>query len=153
MTDTESLHRERLLPSWWVWLILGGLVAMLSVAYGAALGSVVGWILAAILATIGASLLLVTSPTIRVDGSGLQVGRAHLPRWAVANPRVADRAEVRKLRGPGSDARVFTALRPWSSSSAVLIEVADASDPHPAWLVSSRHPEALRSALSATMAS
>lgn len=151
MTHSSALYRERLLPSWWVWLILGGLVAMLAVAYGAALGMVVGWILAAVLTAISTSLLVLTSPTIRVDDTGLSVGRAHLPGWAVSGATVQDRTEIRRLRGPGSDARLFTALRPWSCADAVLVELADPDDPHPAWLVSSRHPEALRSALSATM--
>lgn len=144
-------YRERLLPAWWVWLILGGLVTMLAVAYGAALGSTVGWTVAAALTAIGSSFLVLTSPRLVVDHGEFRVGHARLPDWAIADVRVCDREAVRELRGSTGDARLFTVLRSWSAPGAIVVDIADPADPHPAWLVSSRHPEALRQALSATM--
>jgi hypothetical protein len=55
------------------------------------------------------------------------------------------------MRGPSSDARLFVALRPWSASSGVLLELNDPLDPHPAWLFSSRHPARVVAAVTATM--
>ena len=32
-------YRERLLPKWWAWLLMVSFVAMIAIAYGAALGA------------------------------------------------------------------------------------------------------------------
>lgn len=139
--------RERLWPRWWVWLVLAALVAMLAVAYGAALGAATGWAVAGIGGGVALGLVVATAPVVAVDGTGLSAGGATLPRSAIGECHPLDSAEVRALRGPGADARVFTVLRPWSASGAVLVTVEDPADPHPAWLVTSRRPARLCAAL------
>lgn len=144
-------HHERLLPSWWVWILLTGFVAMLATAYGAALGATVGWLVAVGSAIVTVVVVWLTAPTVRVDEMGLQVGRALLPVSCIGAVRVVSAEQIRELRGPGSDGRLFVALRSWAARGGVLISVEDPRDPHPAWLVSSRHPERLSAALTATM--
>lgn len=139
--------RERLWPRWWVWLVLAGLVAMLAVAYGAALGSWAGWVAAAVGGAVAIGLLAGTAPVVAVDATGLRAGGAVLPPDAIGSCRAVTAAEVRDLRGPGADARVFTVLRPWSAPGAVLVQVDDPADPHPAWLLTSRRPDRLCAAL------
>ncbi|MUH46022.1 MAG: DUF3093 family protein, partial [Actinobacteria bacterium] len=41
---TAPAYQERLLPSWWAWLLMLSLVGMLAVAYGGAFGSLLGWL-------------------------------------------------------------------------------------------------------------
>jgi hypothetical protein len=148
-----SLHHERLLPGWGAWVVAAGLVGMISVAYGAALGSMAGLAVALVAGALVTALLVGTSPVVRVDESSLRAGRARLPRTSVSGARVLDREALMAQRTPGSDARVYTLLRPWATSRAVLVILDDPEDPHPAWIVSSRHPDRLAGALTATMGS
>ena len=148
---TETRYAERLLPRWWVWPLLGSLVAMLAIAYGAALGSAVGWGVGGIGVFVAVLLVLTTAPRVEVTDTHLVVGAARLPRTCIAAAVEVDAAEIRRLRGPGADARLFVDLRPWSCPGGVHVDLDDPADPHPAWLFSSRHPARVVAALAATM--
>lgn len=124
---------------------------MIAVAYGAALGAAAGWGLALGLGVLTAGLLIRSSPVVELDASTLRCGSAVLPVASMGRVEVVDSTQVRIMRGPGGDGRIYTALRPWSAPGAVLITLNDPDDPHPAWLISSRNPEALAAALTATM--
>lgn len=153
MSPAEVDYRERLLPAWWAWLIALALILMLSVAYGAALGRSAGWGVALVSIVVVGLLLIVSAPRIAVGEGMLEAGRARLPLSVVAEARGVSAEEIRALRGPGADARIYTLLRSWSTGGAVLITLADGDDPHPAWLISSRDPESLSRALTGTMGS
>ena len=144
-------YRERLLPAWWAWLIVLGLVLMLAVAYGAALGATAGWLVAVGTGGLAIALLVLTAPVIAVDRDGLHVQGALLPPDSVADCRAVTREEIARLRGPGGDARLFVSLRPWSAPGGVLVTLDDPDDPHPAWLFTSRHPGRVVDALGGTM--
>ena len=55
-------------------------------------------------------------------------------------------AEEAARRGRGDDARAHLVLRPWVSTT-VELALADPADPVPYWLVSTRRPGALATAL------
>ncbi|MBK9740076.1 MAG: DUF3093 domain-containing protein [Actinobacteria bacterium] len=150
MTESGG-YRERLLPSWWAWLVALSFVAMLAIAYGAALGTGPGVAVAVIGGALTCWLLWLTAPVIRVSSRGLEISGATLPLACVASAESVDAARMRELRGPGADARLFVALRPWSASDGVLVVLDDPEDPHPAWLFTSRHPGRIVAALTATM--
>lgn len=151
MDTTRSRHHERLLPRWWVWLLPVGIASMLGTAYGAALGVDTGWLVATACLVLLAVLIWITSPTVRVDSVGMQAARAVLPWQCIGAVRPVSADEIRDLRGPGADGRLYVTLRPWAARGGVLVTLDDAQDPHPAWLISSRHPERLAAALAATM--
>lgn len=151
MAVGSVVYRERLLPHWWVWLVVLAVVEMLAVAYGAALGVGVGIAAAIGLAVITLWLLWMTSPRVVVTASALSAGGARLPLSSIRDARDVDEGELARLRGPDGDARMFVVLRPWSARRGVLVRLDDAADPHPAWLLSSRHPTRLVAALAATM--
>jgi hypothetical protein len=69
-----------------------------------------------------------------------------LPRDVVGSVDVLDHEATRRVLGPDADARAFLVTRPYVRS-AVKVEVADAADPTPYWIVSSRAPEQLASSL------
>ena len=140
-------YRERLLPQWWAWLVAAAPIGMLAIAYGAALGIGPGLAVGVGGLAVGGWLLWISSPVVSVDLHGFTAAGAHLPSASIADVQVVDRAQIRTLRGPGSDARIFVVLRPWSAHAAVLVNLDDADDPHPAWLVSSRHPVRLQESL------
>lgn len=96
---------------------------------------------------VGVAIAIATSTRIRVDDE-LHVGTAHIPVTALGDGQVLDRAGVRRALGPGSDARAFVRVRAWIPG-AVVVDVTDPADPTPSWLVSSRRPQALLSALRA----
>lgn len=138
--------QERLLPGPVAWVLVGALVLSLAVAYGAAFSTGIGFLIGIVAGGIGLALIIVTSPVIIVDEESLKVGRARLPRWAMAGIAALDEAETNAARD--RDARAFLALRPLTSKKSVLIELADSDDPHPYWLVTSRRPAALTASLS-----
>jgi hypothetical protein len=146
-----SAYRERLLPKWWVWVVALSFLATLAIAYGAALGSLAGWTVGIAGGVLVVWLLWITAPVISVDAHTLSVAGARLPATAIATVRVVPGEELRQLRGPAGDARLFVALRPWSASDAVFVEIDDADDPHPAWLFTSKHPARAVEAITATM--
>ena len=145
-----SPYRERLTapPSWWVVALVFGLVwgwimrvattlpiAITSAVVAAAIAGTVVWRYGALAVEVGAA--------------GLRVGRAHLPPEAVGEVRALDPRAFREQLGPSADARAWLQTRPYIDAG-VRIDVDDASDPTPYWLVSSRRPEALVAALGQT---
>ena len=153
MNQHGVLYRERLWPRPVGWLLPGGLVAMLALAYGAALGATVGWLVALVGSILAGGLIWVTTPTVMVDIDALRVDRAAIPRVVLGTPQPLTRADIQRLRGPGGDVTLFSAVRPWAATRGVLVPIEDPADPHPAWLISSRHPDRLAAALTESMRS
>jgi hypothetical protein len=81
-----------------------------------------------------------------VDGR-FHAGRAQIDRAYVGAAQALDEETTRLTAGRDADARAYLLLRPYLHR-AVRVEIADPSDPTPYWLVNTRHPETLASALS-----
>lgn len=133
--------------SWWVLAVLA--VGALWLAYDAALGPGVA-LPAATLALLGvtAGLIGFGSLTVQVDEAGLGVGAARLPHAAVGAVEVLDAPALRDATGVAADRRAFHALRSYVRTG-VRVWVDDPGDPVPAWVISTRHPQALAAALTA----
>lgn len=148
--STPPVYRERLLPGPWWWIVIAALVAMVAIAYGAALGTSVGIISAIALTGIAVAGLWFGSPRVLVDASGLRCARATLPSTAIGDSRVLVGPELQSARR-GQDADVpltaYVLAPSWAPESAVAVHVLDPGDPHPVWLVATRHPEKLAQAL------
>ena len=123
---------------------------MLAIAYGAALGALVGWALGIGLAVAAATATLLLAPVITVTETELHVGPARLPRAVIGMATPLNAEEARVARGPQADARRYVVLRTLHASTAVLVDVLDPQDPHPAWLVTTARPTALVQALSSS---
>lgn len=141
-------YRERLWPS--LWFFVAGLLvipAMILVFYPINLP--IGIMLGLALYVGYAALLVAMSPSIEVTDRELRVGSARLP-LAVAGDVTAypTRETARQAAGPGLDARAWLCLRGWAPTSA-RVDVADAHDPVPYWLFSTRRPDEVRSAIQA----
>jgi hypothetical protein len=145
-----TTYRERLTAplSWWITVVAFGLVW--------------GWIMlvatnrpiaigAAVLATVVAGSLVWSygSVVIEANTDGLRVGPARLPHANIGHVEVLDPRGFREQLGPQADARAWLRTRPYIDAG-LRVEVADPSDPTPYWLVSSRHPEAVATALGQT---
>ena len=83
-----------------------------------------------------------------VSDGWFQAGRARIEAEHVGEVAALDAEQTRLVAGRDADARAYLLLRPYLHR-AVKVEVADPADPTPYWLVSSRRPDALVSALEA----
>ncbi len=105
----------------------------------------------AVTAAVAAALLWNHSATVVVDEQGLRAGRASVGWEWVASARVLTPEEVEDRDRGRTDVRAHRLLRAYLPG-VVRVELADPADPHPAWLVSSRHPEELAAAVRSQLA-
>ena len=148
----RTVYTERLWPAAWVWA-WGALVAVtLGVVFvpAASVGVAVAVGLVALAGTF--LLLRAWSPVVRVvepePGAGLwlQAGDAHIPAAALGGLEPLDAAAMRTALGPALDARSHRCIRGWVRTG-IRVEVADARDPVPYWLLSTRQPQRLAASL------
>ena len=141
-------YRERLVSPLIWWLFTIALAGALGIAYGHFLGATIGWITTAISeAVLGGILWFRAAPIVRIDDQVFRAGPARLPLRFVGEIQVLTEAATRSLRGPTTDPDAYLCLRLAVARRAVAVVVADPQDPHPYWLVTSRHPERLAAAL------
>lgn len=143
-------YRERLTAplSWW----LAALV--FAAVWGWVFLVVTTWTFAVVvtvaLAAAGfAAVWRYGSILLAVGPEGLHVGAAFLESSAIGAVTVLDRAGYRHRLGVGADARAYLVTRPYLDHG-VTVEIDDAGDPTPYWLLSSRHPQQLAAALGAS---
>lgn len=136
-------YRERLGAPIWVWIVLMIGVLALTVALGAALGAIAAVATLIIFGSAVTWCLVVTALTIEVTDTELKVGRAHIGWEYVGLVATLDESSTRLARGAGVDPRAFAAMRSLTAKKSVTIEVCDDDDPHPYWLMSTRHPDVL----------
>lgn len=140
-------YREKLrVPASW-WALAGVAVLALFLAYDVTIGSAFALPAAGALA-VACALWLVSRSSVEVaaDASGLRVGRASLPAWAIGEVAPLDQEATARQRGVDADPHAYFALAGYVKTS-VRVQVDDPADPVPYWLVSTRHPAALASAL------
>ncbi len=144
------VYRERLIPGPWVFiacllLVPAGLLAFLPI------DTVVGIIAAIVLYAAAVAFLLLTTPTVEVTADTLRAGRARLPREFVGEAVAVRGQDAFIARGQGLNARAYTLLRGFIRD-VVRVENTDPNDPAPYWVISTRHPDRLVSALSGSAA-
>ncbi|MET7396247.1 DUF3093 domain-containing protein [Dactylosporangium sp. NPDC005572] len=140
-------YRERLTVAWWLWLPAVAIAVTLAAevrlgAPGAA--TWVAYLLLLPLTTVG--LWRLGRIRVEVSDGELRVDDAHIPLRYIGEVTTLTPDEKRDLLGPYAHPEAFVVQRPWIGG-AVRVQVADEADPTPYWLISTRRPEALRSAL------
>lgn len=144
---TDVTYVERLRPSLALWALVPTAAAFLAVAYGVALGLTAGIVTFVILCALGAWVVGRTAVLVQVDDRVLRAGRARLPLRYIGRVRPLNAEAAAVARGPGADGNAYLVLRVGYADTAVAVEVADPRDPHSYWLVSTRHPHRLASAI------
>ena len=130
---------------WWVQGTM--LVATFWLAFVVAAPALVAWSATAVLLLIMVGLFLgYGAPRVEVGDGWLRAGRARIAGEFLGDAEPLDAAETRRVAGPGADARAYLLLRPYLKR-AVRVTVRDDRDPTPYWLVSSRDPEHLATAI------
>jgi hypothetical protein len=148
LDGTTVAYRERVHAPLWLWLLGTVLTASLGVAYGYRLGQLAGAVTFVVAQTLFSWWLVATAPLVVVDDLVFRAGRARLPLRYVGRIAPLDTAQTRDARGRLADPAAYLCLRSWVSQS-VLVEVEDAEDPHPYWLVSTRRGHDLAPVLAA----
>lgn len=134
---------------WWALLtmFMASLLLAFLVATPAWLAFVVTGVLTALMVAVfvgyGAARVSVHDHTFRA-------GRAQIPVALLGAPVALDAQASRRLAGVDADARAFLLLRPYVKRS-VQVPVHDPADPAPYWLVSTRRPDRLVTALRAAV--
>jgi len=139
-------YRERVYAPASLWVVVVAMTSSLAVAYGYVLGLTWGLVTFALVQGVATWWLLATAPVISVSNDTISVGPASLPLSFVGEVDALDAGRTKAARGPRADPHAHLRLRPGVSSSVVL-EVTDPQDPHPYWLISTRHPSALQAAI------
>jgi hypothetical protein len=143
----SARYSERLWPALWIWasVLIAGVSCGLVVLPFSDLAAL---IVAAVSTVLLAAALLAVTPVVGVWDGELHAGRAHVPVGLLEPATVLDRAALRHEHGPGLDMRAYLCVRGWVPTG-VRIGLADPRDPTPYWLLSSRRPQHLASALEA----
>lgn len=144
---TDVRYTERLRPSLWTWLIPIAAALALALAYSVALGPVGALVTFLVVFGLGAYVLLRSVAVVRVDDRVFRAGAARLPLEHAGRVRVLDENDAARVRSSGADAQAFYLLRTGYAKRAVAVEVTDPRDPHPYWVVSTRRPDELASAI------
>jgi len=146
-----TTYRERLWPAPWLFIATGlvipaSFLVFLPISVPAGIATAIGLYAGCVV------LLILASPRIEVTATEFIAGRARLPRSVIGDvtPHRGDQATLQ--RGRELDARAWMLIRGWVSP-VVRIELTDANDPTPYWLVSTRRPDDLVTALTSTVSS
>ncbi len=110
------------------------------------INSTVGVIVAFAAYAVIVVLLIVSTPAVTVSASELVAGRARLPITVIGSIEGFTKEAAQLERGQRLDARAWLQIRGWIDP-VIKINVEDAADPTPYWLLSTRHPDALIAAI------
>jgi hypothetical protein len=143
-------YRERLWPAPWIFLATA-LVIPASLLVFLPISQLAGVIVAVVLYGAIIATLLLTTPRIEVADGELRAGRARLPLSVVSDVRAARGADAVHERGVGLHADAWLLIRGWIPD-VVRVELDDADDPTPYWIISSRRAEELAAAIAAAAA-
>jgi hypothetical protein len=144
-------YRETLrTPLWW-YLVGAGVAALLAAEFHIAGLALTDWIpfgtllpLAALIVwSLGRSKLEIADGEIRIRG-------AHLPLRYVSGAVALDAETLRRVVGREGDPAAFVSIR-WWIGPGVQLWLDDPDDPAPYWVVSTRHPRDVVTAIRAVI--
>lgn len=146
-TTAAPAYSERLGLTWWIWPV--SLLVVAIVAFEILLGfhDVPTWVPFAVLVPLTVAGLLWTGRIrVAVTDGELRVDDARLPVEFIADVVALDSDGKREALGVGAHPLAFVIQRPWIGP-AVQVLLNDPDDPTPYWIVSTRRPVELATAL------
>jgi hypothetical protein len=139
------VYQERVRPNFGTFLATAALIpaiTLVSEPFDFRIGLIIGSVL--VLAIWWAMFFL--SPVIRVREKSLSVGVVSIPRSLLGRVEVIAKDQIFQERGPKLEPAAFKVFQ-GTVKTAVKIEISDPSDPTPYWIISTRKPIQLASAL------
>jgi hypothetical protein len=122
------------------------LLSSIGVIFASAYGSSWGWFVTLLLTIFISTGIYRSRLIIEVKDGKLFVAGAKIEKKFIGQVTALNPTEMKLLRGRDAKAIAFTAVRFWIKGG-VKIEINDANDPVPYWLISSKHTEKLVSAI------
>jgi hypothetical protein len=141
-----TTYRERLVPGPWIY-ITTALVIPAALLVFLPINVFVGVVVSLVMYVAAVTVLTVTSPVVEITDTEFIAGRARLPLANVGEVTGYSGGEATLQRGRLLDARAWLVIRGWVDP-VVKVEVLDDRDPAPYWLISTRQPDAVISAVS-----
>jgi hypothetical protein len=140
-------YREHLrVPVSW-WLLAVPVIAVLGGEVYAGFGGFIPPLIYAVLvAAVAGFLLAWGAASVEVKDGALRAGGATLPLGEISKVVALDEKQAALLRGPRADPAARLMLRPYLKR-AVYIALADPGSEVPYWLVATRHPQELATAI------
>lgn len=149
-TTSAPGYLERLRLTWWIWPVALVVVAILAVEVLLGFADLPGWVPFVVLTPLAAvGLLRIGRLRIAVADGEFQVDDARLPVAFIKDVVALDAEGKREALGVGAHPLAFVVQRPWIGP-AVQVLLDDPDDPTPYWIVSTRHPVRLATALLAS---
>lgn len=141
-------YSERLTPPvlWWLVAFAFGLTFVIAV--GAILPLEIAALSLVVLVGLVVGVLLGTAPVVGVAGGAVFAAGARLPIAETGPIKVLEGEALRLRLGVEADPRAYLVYRAFCDQ-AVEVQVDDAADPHPYWLVSTRNAVAFAAAVEA----
>jgi hypothetical protein len=144
---TAPPYQERLRLSWWTWLPTLLVDAIVAIEFTLGFPSLPIWLPFAIVFPLTvAGLIWMSRINVTVTEDELQVDDARLPLTVIRDLVALDAGGKREALGVGSHPLAFVIQRPWIGP-AVQVLLDDPADPTPYWLISTRQPIELATAL------
>ncbi|GAA2474053.1 hypothetical protein Ahu01nite_047910 [Winogradskya humida] len=146
-TAAPAGYAERLRAPWWMWPTALGVGGLLAAEIWMGYDGLRAWVPFAILLPV--SLLgpwWLGRIRVAVTAGELQVDDARLPIGVIAEVVALDADGKREVLGVGAHPLAFVIQRPWIGG-AVQVVLDDPADPTPFWVISTRHPVELATAL------
>ena len=139
------MYWERVRPNLGTFIAVGTLlpaVVLVSEPFDYRIGIAAGLIL--VISSWGALFFL--APVIQVGSSNLTISRAKIPRNLLGKIEEISKDQIFSERGPNLNPAAFKVFQ-GTVKTAVKIAVNDPNDPTPYWIISTRKPAQLASAL------
>jgi hypothetical protein len=132
---------------WWAWPAALAAALLLAVEIWMGASGLRAWAPFAVLLPLTVVLLIwLGRIRVAVTATEFQVDDARLPRSVIADVVALDAEGKREVLGVGAHPLAFVVQRPWVRG-AVQVVLDDPTDPTPFWVVSTRHPVELATAL------
>lgn len=140
-------YRETLRTPWWWYPVAIGLACLLAAEFHIGGLNLTDWIPFGTLVPL--SILIVWwlgHSRLEIAGGELRVRGAHLPLRYVSGAVALDGDTLRRVVGREGDPAAYISIRPWIGPG-VQVWIDDEEDPTPYWVISSRNPDRLVTAV------
>lgn len=145
--NAREIYRERLSPSLWLIVTIALLGPMVSLVF-APIAATAAVIVGAAVSLVLVLLSVLLSPTVRVRGTVLHAGRAHIDVAWLGEPEAFTGQEARDRR-TRDIARDGWHLIRGGIDGVVVVPITDPDDPARSWTISTRTPDRLSTAIRA----
>lgn len=149
-TNTPVDYSERLWPAVSLFIVLLLLLPSVTLMLWPIASAIAIPASIVVYALVAGSLALM-SPSLIVRDGQLRAGSARIPVSMLGETTKLNDAELRRIIGPGADARAYLLVRGYIHQG-VRVEVTDPADPAPYWVLTTRRPNELVAAIEAARA-